>query len=226
MARFGEFPLDVIDGEITLAHGHGQFADAITRGCRLGTALGLAEKGGALVGVVAELMAKDTEGAWRIAGTAGGVGGELLVYEEGAEGLVLALEGELRGEKEVVVGWYCYLITSTDWHILIVLQKHSRINMVFWGETDHRGATAGWQQQLCNTFWLGAGTAWQADWIWYYTLKLYQDYIHLTYTDGIRPLWPLLGQPGNLKNKAWKSRLADPRVISSRVPPATNSTAK
>ena len=38
-------------------------------------------------------------------------------------------------------------------------------------------------------------------------LKLYQDYIHLTYTDGIRPLWPLLGQPGNLKNKAWKSRL-------------------
>ena len=120
-------------------------------------------------------------------------------------GLVLALEGELRGEKEVLVGWYCYLITSTDWHILIVLQKHSRIKMFFWG-TGHRGAIAGWQQ-LCNTFWLGAGTAWQADWIWYYTLKLYQDYIHLTYTDGIRPLRPLLGQPGNLKNKAWKSRL-------------------
>jgi hypothetical protein len=78
----------------------------------LGTALGLAEEGGALVGVVAELMAKDTEGAWRIAETARDVGGELLVYDEGAEGLVLALEGELRGEKEVVVGWYCYLITS------------------------------------------------------------------------------------------------------------------
>src|SRR5439155_1558783 len=106
----GEIPLDVVDREITLAHGHSQFADAIARGCRLGAALGLAEEGGALAGVVAELVAKDTKGAGGIAEAAGDVGREFLVHEEGAEGLVLALEGGLGGEEEALIGWYRYLI--------------------------------------------------------------------------------------------------------------------
>jgi hypothetical protein len=53
----------------------------------------------------------------------------LLIDEESAEGLVLTLEGELGGEEEIAIRGCCYLIASTIWHILIMLQSHLQINM-------------------------------------------------------------------------------------------------
>ena len=49
------------------------------------------EEGG--LGVVAEVVAQDTEGAWGIAEGAGDLVGGTLLDEVGAEGLVLALFG-------------------------------------------------------------------------------------------------------------------------------------
>jgi hypothetical protein len=93
--------------------------------------LWLAEKGSALLGIVAELMAKDAEGAWGVTKTAGDVAGWLIVDEEGAESLVLALHGELGGEEEFLIRLGDYLIYSTGLHNMIVLQKHATVNM-FW----------------------------------------------------------------------------------------------
>ncbi|HEX9224348.1 MAG TPA: hypothetical protein VF860_13540, partial [Candidatus Acidoferrales bacterium] len=77
------------------AHRHGQLADAVAGGSRLGAVQGFAKKRGPFVGIVTELVAKNAERAGGIAETAGDIIGEFLVDEEGAEGLVLALEGEL-----------------------------------------------------------------------------------------------------------------------------------
>jgi hypothetical protein len=66
----------------------------------------LAEEGSTLKGVMTELMAQDAEGAFGVAEAASDFGGRLLIDEVSAEGFVLALQGELRGEEEVVVGWY------------------------------------------------------------------------------------------------------------------------
>jgi hypothetical protein len=48
---------------------------------------------------MAELMAKDAEGAGGVAEAAGDVGRGLLIDEVGAEGFVLALHGELGARK-------------------------------------------------------------------------------------------------------------------------------
>ena len=93
------------------------------------TALGLAEEGGAFLRVVAELIAQDAEGAGGIAETAGDVGGGLLFNEVSTEGFILALQGELRGQEEVLVARRCYLIRSAGLHISIVLPKHGVVNM-------------------------------------------------------------------------------------------------
>jgi hypothetical protein len=62
--------------------------------------LGVAEEPGAFGVVVAELVAEDAKRPGRIAEAACHVGGTLLVGEEGAERLVLALERFFGGEKE------------------------------------------------------------------------------------------------------------------------------
>jgi len=80
-----------------------------------------AEEGGALLGVVAELMAEDAEGGGGVAKTAGDVAGGLFIDEEGADRFVLALQGELWGEEELLVRRGDYLIHSTGWHNQIVL---------------------------------------------------------------------------------------------------------
>ena len=59
----------------------------------------MAEEGSALMGIVAELMAEDAEGARGVTEAAGDVGRWLIVDEEGADGLILALHGEL-GERK------------------------------------------------------------------------------------------------------------------------------
>jgi hypothetical protein len=76
-------------------------------------------------------MAEDAKGTDGITKTAGDVAGRLLVHEEGTQGFVLALHGELRREEEVLVGWGAYLIHSTGLHIQMMLQEHSIVNM-FW----------------------------------------------------------------------------------------------
>jgi hypothetical protein len=89
----------------------------------------LAEEGGAFVRVVTELMAEDAESAGGVAETAGDVSGSLLLNEVGAEGLILALQRELRREEELLVGRGRYLIGSAGLHIPIVLQNHLFVNM-------------------------------------------------------------------------------------------------
>jgi len=58
------------------------------------------EEGG--IGVVAEVMAHDLEGAGRVAERAGDLGGGALLDEVGAQGLVLALFGRRRFEEEAL----------------------------------------------------------------------------------------------------------------------------
>ena len=63
------------------------------------------------------MITEDAEGASRIAEAAGDVGGGLLLDEVGTQGFVLALQGELRGEEEVLVARCRYLIRSAGRHI-------------------------------------------------------------------------------------------------------------
>jgi hypothetical protein len=91
--------------------------------------LRLTEEGGALLRVVAELITQDAEGAGGIAEAAGDVGGRLVLNEVSTEGFILALHGELRGEEEVLVARWRYLIRSAGLHISILLPKHGAVNM-------------------------------------------------------------------------------------------------
>ncbi|MGA2119463.1 MAG: hypothetical protein ABSH56_32525 [Bryobacteraceae bacterium] len=81
----------------------------------------LAEEGGAFLGIVAELMTQDAEGAGGVAEAASDVAGGFLINEVSAEGFVLALQGEPRGEEEVLVTRRRYLIRSAELHIMILL---------------------------------------------------------------------------------------------------------
>ena len=89
----------------------------------------LAEERGAFERIVAELIAEDAEGAGGIAEAAGDFGRWFVIDEEGAEGFVLALQGELGGEEEILVARRRYLIRSAGLHITIVLPKHGAVNM-------------------------------------------------------------------------------------------------
>jgi hypothetical protein len=91
--------------------------------------LWLAEERSAFLGIVAELMAKDTEGAGGVTETTGDVGRWLLINEVGTEGFVLALQRELRGKEEILVARRRYLIRSAGLHIQMMLQKQHRVNM-------------------------------------------------------------------------------------------------
>jgi len=129
MAGGGEFALHVIHREIAFAHGHGQISDPVAQGSGLRSALRLAEEGSAFFGVVAELVTEDAKGTLRVAEAAGDIGGGFLVDEEGAEGFVLPLQGELGGKEEVPIRRCCYLIRSAGLHILKMLHKHCAVNM-------------------------------------------------------------------------------------------------
>ena len=100
MAGLSQLALHVVDREVALAQGHGRLADAVAGGSRARAALNLAEEGGALLGVMAELMAQDAEGAGRIAEALGGFGRRELFDEESAQGLVLPLEGLFGGKED------------------------------------------------------------------------------------------------------------------------------
>ena len=79
--------------------------------------------------VVAELITQDAEGTRRVAEAAGDVAGGFHIDEVSAEGFVLALQGELRGQEEVLVARCRYLIRSAGLHILIMIPKHGTVNM-------------------------------------------------------------------------------------------------
>jgi hypothetical protein len=66
-----EFPLHVIDREIAFAHGYRQLPNAVAGRGGLRPALRLAKEGSALLGIVAELMAEDAEGARGVTGNDG-----------------------------------------------------------------------------------------------------------------------------------------------------------
>jgi hypothetical protein len=96
------------------------------------------EEGSPFLGVVAKLIAEDAEEAGGVTEAASDVAGGLLIDEEGTEGFVLALQGELRGKEEVLVARCDYLIRSAGLHIEMVLQKHEAVNM--FGEQSRRYA--------------------------------------------------------------------------------------
>jgi len=129
VAGGGEFALHVIDREIALAHSHGQLPNAVAGGRGLRPALWLAKEGSALLGIVAELMAEDAEGARGVTKATGDFDRGLFLDEEGTEGFVLALHGELGGKEEVLVSRCRYLIRSAGLHTEMVLQKHEAVNM-------------------------------------------------------------------------------------------------
>jgi hypothetical protein len=103
VAGGSEFALHVIDREIAFTHSNRQITDAIAGGRGLRAALRLTEEGGAFLRVMAELITQDAEGTWGIAEAAGHVGGRLLFDEVSTQGFVLALQGELGRQEEVLV---------------------------------------------------------------------------------------------------------------------------
>lgn len=96
-----EFALDVVDGEVLFAQGDDEVTDAVAlgRGARAGRAWG--EESGAAGGVMAELVAEDTEGAGGIAKAFRHLRGRQAVDEVGPEGFVLALGGGFGAEEEM-----------------------------------------------------------------------------------------------------------------------------
>ena len=101
MSGSGQLALDVIDGEVPLAQGDDPFTDAIAERGGAGTVAGRLKEAGALVGVMAELVAEHPESAGRIGEATGHNGRRKSLDEIGAEGLVLALRGGLRGQEKL-----------------------------------------------------------------------------------------------------------------------------
>src|SRR5438093_1825923 len=130
MTRVGEIALDVIHGEIFLAHGYSQLPDSIARGCFLRATLDLLEKPGAFCGIVAELMTEDSKGAGRVIKTAGGLVRRYVFKEVAAKCFVLAMHGIFRREKELRFGRSRYPLSSTDSHITIMLYSHCRVKYI------------------------------------------------------------------------------------------------
>ena len=97
----GQFASDVVDREVSLAHGDGQVPDAITLGGGVGSRCGRREEDGPLGGIVSELMTEDAKGPRCVAEAMRDLLGGLLLDEVSAEGLVLALLGGFGGGKEL-----------------------------------------------------------------------------------------------------------------------------
>src|SRR5260221_6279780 len=91
--------IGVIDGEIALAQGHGELADAVPSGGVVRTGLGLLEKARAFAGVMAELITEEPQGIGRITEAAGGFRARQLLDEVSAERLIFSMEGRFGGEK-------------------------------------------------------------------------------------------------------------------------------
>lgn len=100
MAVAAQFPLDVVDREVALAHGHHQLAHPIPSRRRLRPPTEVAEEALLAIAVTAELMAQDPEAAGGIAEPLGDLFRRQLVREVGSQGFILALQGLDGLEKE------------------------------------------------------------------------------------------------------------------------------
>src|SRR5207247_147863 len=120
VTRVGEIALDVIDGEIFLAHGHSQLPDSVARRCFLRATLDRLEKPGAFCGIVAELMTEDAKSAGRVIKTAGGFLRREVFNEIAAKRFVLAMRRVFRRGREIGLRRLRYLISISDGYLRIV----------------------------------------------------------------------------------------------------------
>jgi hypothetical protein len=84
-----------------LAHGDGQFADAIAGGRGLRAVRNRLEESGAEVRIMPEAMAENAEGTWSLVKALGNFPGGELVDEVSAHGLLLPLAWRLGGAEDV-----------------------------------------------------------------------------------------------------------------------------
>lgn len=82
----------IVDGKVAFAQRHGEVAAPIADGGVLRAMLGVLEEGSAFGWIVTELVAEPPKGARGIGEAAGDLDRGALLDEEGAEGLVLAVE--------------------------------------------------------------------------------------------------------------------------------------
>jgi hypothetical protein len=90
------------------------------------------EESGAFAGVVAEVVAEDTEGVGGVTEAAGGLWARQLFDKEGAQGLILALEGRLGAEEELGLVGIRYVVCSIDNYICIMLYRIQYVNNRWW----------------------------------------------------------------------------------------------
>ena len=95
----GQVAADVIDGKVLLTQRDDLIAEWIGFGCDLGT-LGRGQEEVAS-GILAKLMNKNTEASWGVTEAASGLAAGQPLDEIGAKGLVLAVGGVGRLEKDV-----------------------------------------------------------------------------------------------------------------------------
>lgn len=129
MSGSRQFPLNVIDGKVFLAHGHGQLADAIPRGGGLRPVFNGLEEAGPFARIVAELMAEHAKRAGGIVETAGHFGRGQLLDEEAAQRLVLPLQRRFWGKEELGFGRVRYPITSIYRQNSIILSQQPVVKM-------------------------------------------------------------------------------------------------
>jgi hypothetical protein len=116
MSLLPQLVLNVVDGEISLAQGHDALPDAIAGRSGLGAAADVFEIALLGVGLAAELVAQDAEGAGGVAEVAGDLGGGSSLGEVGAQGFVLAMQGFLGLAEEAGRSPLRYRIRATDRH--------------------------------------------------------------------------------------------------------------
>jgi hypothetical protein len=96
----GQFASDVVDGEVSLAHGDGQVPNAVAFGSGVRSRGGRGEEHGPLGGIVSELMTEDAKGPRCVSEAVRDLMGGQLLDEVSAKGLVLPLLGRFGGQEE------------------------------------------------------------------------------------------------------------------------------
>jgi hypothetical protein len=96
----GQFTSDVVDGEVSLAHGDGQVSNTIALGGGVRSRRGRGEERRPLGGIMSELMTEDAKGPRRVAEAVRDLVGGYLLDEVSAEGLILPLERRFGGQEE------------------------------------------------------------------------------------------------------------------------------
>jgi hypothetical protein len=87
------------------------------------------KEGVSFFGTMPKLVAEDAKRARRVPETTGDLMGGLAIDEKGTQRFVLPVEGLFRDQKEARLRGYCYLITMSDSHILILLPSLRNVNI-------------------------------------------------------------------------------------------------